>query len=113
MKTDDLKDVLALELVKTARVIAAGPLTKHPITKPYRVVMVDWGDGFSVHNQYFDTEKLADIIDLANVGTVRSFFENGDYFPTDEFHLATKRFAERLAKNAVNIESIYRQTTPA
>lgn len=117
MKTSDLKDRVALTLVKgqDERVIAAGPLTKQPLTVPYRVVMVNWGDRLSVHNQCFSFS--GSITDLAlSCEQFASYLDNGDYFKIEEFVKCIERFTERCNKNAQYVQSIFRdvkETTEA
>lgn len=114
MKTAEFKDRIALTLVKDdERVIAAGPLTKQPGTCPYRVVIVNWGDEFSVHNQLFDDSyKDGPITDLADSCSAEfiSNLDNGDYFKTEDFVRCIERFAERCKHNAEFVGSIFRQT---
>jgi hypothetical protein len=113
MKTEDLKDRIALTLVKDdERVMAAGPLTKQPATRPYRVVIVNWGDDrFSVHNQYFtDSVEAGPITDLAFSCSAQftSYLESGDYFKAEDFPKCIERFAERCKRNAEFVQSIFR-----
>jgi len=101
MQISDLKNHIALTLVKDDdRVMAAGPLSKQPANVPYRVVIVNCGSKFSVHNQYFSS--YGDITDLAFDCTTRftSYLENGEYFEAQDFVKCIERFAERCKTNA-------------
>jgi hypothetical protein len=84
--------------------LAAGPLVKQPHTKPYRIVLVDRGDRFSVHTEYLNDANA----DLSQPITCGSSFEGGDYYWPDQLTAAYTRFGQRIAKTAEYVESIYR-----
>jgi hypothetical protein len=110
-----LKDRIALSLVNDdERVMAAGPLTKQPATRPYRVVLVNWGIQFSVHNQLFaDNEDPITDLAFSCSSSLSSYLENGDYFKVEDFPKAVERFAERVKRNAEFIKSIFRPAMDA
>jgi hypothetical protein len=120
MQMNDLSTTVALTLVSgnDGRIIAAGPITKQPMTRPYRVVIVNWGEKFSVHNQLFAdtalTNEAVENNDLAqNCEQVTTWLESGDYYKPEEFPKAVVRFSERLATNADHIRSIFRPALEA
>ena len=110
METSSLKDRVALTLVKNdERVMAAGPLTKQPMSRPYRVVMVNWGNQFSVHNQLFSDSAISGpIVDLAETteNELTCYLESGDYFKTENLVACIERFSERCKQNAQFVQSI-------
>ncbi len=86
-------------------VIAAGPLTKQPLSIPYRIVLVQYDDGhFSVHFEQFKEmpEGATDVIKKCN-------FYEGSYFGPHQLPEAVKCFGERLVKREyINVMSLYR-----
>jgi hypothetical protein len=94
------------------KLIAAGPLTKQPETLPYRIVLIANGPKFTVHTEYFDDSQIIEKTANAQPGDpilAESSLSGGNYFNADELVKATIAFAERLAKNAEYIQSIYRE----
>jgi hypothetical protein len=94
------------------RLIAAGPLTKQPSTQPYRIVLIANGPKFTVHTEYFEDAKIIEKTANAQPGDpilAESSISGGNYFEATELVEATLKFADRLAKNAEYIRSIYRE----
>jgi len=90
--------------------IAAGPLSKQPMTLPYRVVLLEKQDGsFVVHNETFINTQIIDLLQVTQrcEGEFSSSLSSGDYFDKSEATAATRRFAERVAQNAGYLKSIY------
>jgi hypothetical protein len=97
--TSDLQAKLALSLVTgNERVLAAGPITHQPHTRPYRIVLVDQGHEFSVHSEVFEIDQPQEDL-AAACQSAKSYFHEGNYFKPHDFVKAANRFAERLAKN--------------
>lgn len=84
----------------TKRLIAAGPLSKQPMTLPFRVVLVTDGEKLIVWN-----EVLPNWPD----DTTNGHFLTGSYFSIEELDKATERFAQRVADKASTLRSIYRE----
>ncbi len=88
-------------------IIAGGPLTRQPMTKPYRIVLRDLGEeGFVVHYQYFKTNPK-----LVPPHLVHDSFGDGDYFKANEIEQAALRFGRRVMLDAKHYASIYREAT--
>lgn len=107
-KTNEIAKVVLLNALvafdgKTP-LLAAGPVTKQPSTRPYRVVLIDRGDKFSVHTEFLNDAHA----DLSQPITCGSFFEAGDYYFPDQLHKAYARFAERVANQSAYAETVYR-----
>lgn len=113
METNDLRPVVAIgTLVSTqpdnALVIAAGPLFHQPHSRPSRVVIVDWGDKFSVHEQIFQIDE--DVPDLAVACLkAKSYLHDGNYTP--DIIRATELFIERITRRIENenYQTIFRR----
>lgn len=80
-------------------ILAAGPLTKQPGTRAFRVVIRLFAYEISVHNQIFPEWPRLDNAEYAE----------GDYFRLSQLAEATARFAERVRLSAPCIGSIYRE----
>lgn len=110
MKTAELKDRIALTLVKNdERIIAASPIIKQPGCLPYRIVIVNWGHEFSVHSQHFsDPATFGTLVPFATLVDLglscetqfKSCLESGHYFKTEEFDKCLERFAEKCKQFA-------------
>lgn len=116
--TNELQNVIALGLPRgDNRVIAAGPITLQPHSRPYRIVMVNWGNNFSVHTEFFEVDT--DEIKAGNVGLLdacenaSTYLENGNYFKPTDFEKAVRLFSDKLNNHLQFLESIYRVLTPA
>lgn len=95
-------------------IVAAGPLQKQPHTNLYRIVLrLVYGarPEFAVHAQLWFDNPAATMQGLyTQVPPGKCSFEQGDYFPWTEFHKATQRFGERLAKDAErHYATVYRE----
>jgi len=96
------------------KVIAGGPITLQPHSRAYRVVIANWGDKLSVHQEIFDVDKADNADDLAEAcRNAESWLDQGSYFGYDELHKAQSEFANRLTKHAYHVESIYRDVQAA
>jgi hypothetical protein len=111
MLTKDLQSIVLLNaltsfgtLGKKFNLLAAGPLVKQPSTKPYRIVLVDFEDEFTVHTEILRDDNP----DLSKPVDCESFFEQGDYFSPNQLGEAYLRFAERVAHHAQFTNSAYR-----
>jgi len=108
MLTKELQSVVLLNALTSfdgkRNLLAAGPLVKQPITKPYRVILADLGDEFVVHNEILQDDNS----DLTKPISCGSFYEQGDYFTADQLGEAYQRFGERIIKNAKYANSAYR-----
>ena len=87
-------------------ILAAGPLTKQPGTRAYRVVLVSRGGELVVYNQHFPDFTDMSRIDL--LPSEHSYFETGSYFADTELVKATQAFAKRIADHAETLASCYR-----
>jgi hypothetical protein len=106
-KFHDLIDLSPNVDTKGFTYLASTPVIKQPGTLPYRIVLVTNGDQFIVYTQYFNTyqvDPLSGYLETSNPS-----FSNGNYFGSDLLHRALKCFGERVAKDSVHIESIYRE----
>lgn len=91
------------------RLLAAGPMTKQPGTRPYRLVLLRNGNGFTVHAEFFpENIKFENKLQL-NVTEYETDLGGGSYFQPHELVRATQCFADRLARNAEFFESLYRE----
>lgn len=109
-KTQGLANRIALHLVCSdeSAIIAAGPITKQPGTRPYRITMQAWGGTISVHSQIYEID--GEVEDLATAcENARSCGASGEYFKAEELEKATLCFCRRLKQDVANYESIYRQ----
>lgn len=108
MLTKNLASVVLLNALTTfdgkRKLLAAGPLTKQPGTRPYRIILADLGDEFVVHTEVLQDDSP----DLSEPITCGSFYETGDYFDAKQLGQAYKRFGERVVKNADYADSVYR-----
>lgn len=83
-------------------VIAAGPLSKQPMTKAYRIVLLEQDDGkFVVCSQCFDFDEFGDVTQYSR--------GDGDYFKQSDLVRATDRFAQRVKIHAGYLQSLYRE----
>jgi hypothetical protein len=89
--------------------LATTPVIKQPGTLPYRIVLVCNGDQFIVYNQYFNKYHVDPL--SGYLETAKPSFSDGNYFGNQHLHAALKCFGNRVAKDAVHIESIYRKET--
>ena len=102
-----------------SELLAAGPITNQPGTNPFRVILVSWHGEFVVWNQYWDKHEIAPNETLRHFDegalSVKGagYADQGDYFQPSEFAEATARFAERVARSASTIKSIYREVAAA
>lgn len=97
--------------------LAAGPLTKQPMSMPYRIVLIEYHNGkrrqmynessFSVHAEIFKQEDLVERIGNGGICDYSSFLHQGDYFDSHSFAAAVKRFGERVASDSVHVGSCY------
>jgi hypothetical protein len=120
MKTEKLRSVLALDLVKShsengPRVFAAGPITRQPGTNPYRIVLADTGSQLVVWTETFQPDAfdashddLAAACSRVSSSPDASSFDHGNYFQADQLVEAMKKFAQRVNNNADFAESVYR-----
>ena len=117
------------------RLIAAGPLTKQPGTKPFRTVIVQYADeSLSVHDECFQNEAVIEQINDGDLGEPNilpgwigrpvnkgrpcavchpSYLHQGSYFKSHQLVEATQCFAERLTRLSMYLESIYREEVTA
>lgn len=101
-----LKNLFAIE-GSNNKILAAGPLSKQPHSKPYRIVLIGYVDGkFSVHHQIYNSEDATTLDDLKVGGSSLSY---GHYFSATQLVEATKKFAEVVAHHAEYLESLYRK----
>lgn len=87
-------------------VLAMGPLSKQPGSTPYRIVLIERDDKLIVYAQGFK-ENENGTLDFG-----KTSFSQGDYYGPDELVKATQRFAERTAKHAEYLQSLYRVDEP-
>lgn len=87
--------------------LASTPVIKTPGTLPYRIVLVCNGDQFIVYTQHFNQYHVDTL--SGYLETSKPSFSNGNYFGSNHLHLALKCFGERVAKDSVHIESVYRE----
>lgn len=83
-------------------IVAAGPITKQPGTRAYRIVLTITLSGeYTVHTQSFDDSAKLE----------KSDFSNGHYFGAGpkQFQEAIAKFSEKVAKHAEFCSSIYRE----
>ena len=102
--------------------VAAGPLTKQPGTKPLRVVLVDLDHEYAVYTEIFEDEAVCDsgsTTSLANSESVpRSSLEQGQYIskfglsPADALIYATNAWLSKLTKSMIHWPSIDRVDSP-
>lgn len=90
-------------------ILAAGPLTKQPHTNPYRTVLIDWGDKYSVHRQYWMDHPEPP----PGGRTAGSALESGNYFekhggPAAAFRDAIAVFANRVSDDAGSASTVFR-----
>lgn len=90
---------------ETTGLLAAGPWTHQPASRPHRIVLADRGDQFVVWDELLQGDELGEKCDR------KSFFANGDYFQPHELDRAVKRFGERVARSAVHVSSVYRKVS--
>jgi hypothetical protein len=105
-----MQAVHALPINSRQRLLASTPITKQPGTLPYRIVLIldERTDQLIVWQQLwsnYDTDPH-DKTKLCVLG--QGHFEDGSYFTADQLHLALARFAERVARMAPFVETIYR-----
>lgn len=92
------------------RLIAAGPLTKQPGSRPYRIVLLQMQSyhEFIVCHEFFPNDFSIDVYD--GLSEVETFREHGHYFNSHEFVQAVQKFAEVVNKHATNYyQSLYRE----
>lgn len=114
MKTEDLKNVVALDLVPSrgepnVKIIAAGPITKQPSTQPYRIVLAATETEFVVWTEYFHGFGGNSLSEALQHENVHSSFDHGNYYKPDELAEAMRKFAQRVNNNADYAESVYRE----
>ena len=104
---NSLDRVLATCMVDGRDIIAAGPITKQPYTRPYRIIIRLNSNGeLVVCNQYFDINKDYDDLYLACL-KANSDYGNGVY--TTHLSDAISVWAKRLSNDTTYTESIYRE----
>lgn len=93
------KNIFPIQELGDKRIIAAGPLSKQPSTVPYRIVLLEYGNGsLSVHHQMFNSvDNLA-----------KGSFAHGHYFQKDQIADATKKFAEKVTEHSGYLNSTLR-----
>ena len=96
-----------------AELLAAGPITKQPHTNAFRTILVSWHGEFVVWTQYWDSDDERHWDEGALSVKGAGYADQGDYFRPNEFDKATARFAERVARDARTITTIYREAVPA
>lgn len=104
-------------VTQSVRMLAAGPLTKQPMTMPYRIVLLEhrkpgtspfYNDSsFSVHSEIFKSETLIEDEQNGRVTDWESYLHQGDYFKPGQFAEAVKRFGERVANDSIHVASCY------
>ncbi len=83
-------------------ILAAGPLTRQPGTRAYRYVIVERMGEYVVYNQGFGEH------DNGSTDWGSHHFSSGSYCRT--LVEATQRFAERLSRDVVHYDSLFRDT---
>jgi hypothetical protein len=98
-------------------VIAAGPITKQPITVPFRVVIIQLDDGFAVGRQNWADW---DIINYDKGGwssvdwNLTDPYVNGcSYFGLDQLPAVMEEFGKQVAGDAACAASVYRDDNEA
>lgn len=84
------------------RLLAATPIVKQPMTRPYRVVLVDKGNEYVVWEEYFADGEVDEVDDQ------NGHYDRGQYFKPEEFPDALKAFAKRCEEFAYCCESTLR-----
>jgi hypothetical protein len=82
----------------TDGLIAASAIVKQHATLAYRIVLHEWNGKIVVHDELFPNWPQLD----------ESYFETGNYFRKSQLPEALNRFAERTARQADFVRSIYR-----
>lgn len=97
------------------KLVAAGPLTKQPGTKPLRVVLVDLDHEYAVYTEIFEDEAVCDD---RSESVPRSSLEQGQYIskfglsPADALIYATNAWLSKLTKSMIHWPSIDRVDSP-